>query len=170
MRRRAFTLIEMLVALAIGTVLAAVLLPALAGVINGARSAAAASVTRRIHDAVKALTEDTGRSPWQGPGGPNFPSVFTPTVGFAPVTGSSLNAASAGLRLSDGSYRNWRGPYLEEDVRLDPWNREYQLHWDYRVSARGAVGTPVPGVAILSLGPDAAYSADDVRQYFEPAR
>lgn len=164
-RTRGFTLIEMIVVIAVIAVLIALLIPAAIGALNDAKIASASGAAQAIRSAILQLVQDTGRSPGQGV---SNPSVFTPTTGTS-ITGATLNASAQGLLANDGSYTNWHGPYLEHDIGLDPWNHAYVLSWDYHLDARGNV-TSGGGVAILSYGVDGAYSADDVRQYFVPAQ
>lgn len=172
LRVSAFTLIELVITIAVIAVLVALLVPAVATSINDGQLASAAGTARRVHDAVLALVRDTGRSPRQSPEDA-WPSVFVNSTGFA-VNGSELNVIAAGLQGNPPTadprhYKNWHGPYIDREIPLDPWRREFRLDWDYRVSSRDVVPAPNPGVAFLSLGPDGTSSADDLRQYFKAA-
>ncbi len=194
-RTSGFTLIEMTIAIAIIALLSAMLMPAVAGVIQDARVAAAAGITKTVHDAILALVQDTGRSPFQGAG---VGSVFTPQLGAFIATPPNdafygpqgLNHPNAGLictaaQAQAAGYQNWRGPYLESFIGMDPWgvgqpnaakdNRHfYWLRFDYPITSSGTNFTTTRGVAFYTYGPDAisgpAYvpDADDVRQYFVP--
>jgi len=99
--QRAFTLVELLVVIAIIAVLAALLLPALAGGRLRARKIVCVSNLRQVGIAIQAYAlEHSGRIPY-GPKAPPFtsPADFYPSTG-APTSLISLrNGAPVGLGL-----------------------------------------------------------------------
>jgi general secretion pathway protein G len=101
--RAAFTLIELLVVIAIIATLAAVVAPSLFGNVGEARRSTAKSQIEIIAlalDAYKLDNEDF------------------------PTTQQGLDA----LRIIPGGGTppvNWKGPYLRQNVPLDPWRRPY---------------------------------------------
>jgi general secretion pathway protein G len=101
--RRGFTLIELLVVIAIIATLAAVVAPSIFGNVGDARQSAAKAQIQILSLALDAYRLDTF----------DYPSTAEGLV--------SLRAVPARLA---GSGR-WRGPYLRQDVPLDPWGRPY---------------------------------------------
>lgn len=122
MRKKGFTLIElMLVVIIIGT-LVAMVMPRLSGRGEQARIAAArADIQANIATALKLYELDNG----------SFPA-----------SEEGLNA----LLNKPSSANNWNGPYLEKKP-LDPWGRDYvykspgdQRKADYDLSSLGKDG------------------------------
>jgi len=101
--RHAFTLIEMLVVIAIIATLAAVVAPAVFRNVGDAKTNAARSQIELF-----ALALDTYRL----------------DSDMYPQTEQGL-AALRTLPSSGEIPRNWRGPYLRKTVPLDPWGRAY---------------------------------------------
>lgn len=101
--RRGFTLLELLVVLAIIATLVAVVAPSIFQNVGDAKVDAAKSQIEIFTLALDAyrLDNDTYPTSEQGLGALRV----RPTTGAAP--------------------RNWRGPYLRKDVPLDPWGRAY---------------------------------------------
>lgn len=101
--RTGFTLLELLVVLAIIATLVAVVAPSLFRNVGDAKSAAAKSQLEIFGLALDAYRIDNDTYPTTAQG---LEALWTkPTAGDAP--------------------RNWRGPYLRRDVPLDPWGRPY---------------------------------------------
>ena len=101
--RRGFTLLELLVVLAIIATLVAVVAPSIFQNVGDAKVDAAKSQIEIFTLALDAyrLDNDTYPTTEQGLAALRV----RPTTGAAP--------------------RNWRGPYLRKDVPLDPWGRAY---------------------------------------------
>jgi len=101
--RRGFTLIEILVVVAVLSVLAALVAPNVFGHLGTAKDAAARSQMEMLGAALDAYRLDNGRYPTTAQG---LEALRTePTIEPRP--------------------RNWRGPYLRRDVPLDPWGNPY---------------------------------------------
>ncbi|HTZ11323.1 MAG TPA: type II secretion system major pseudopilin GspG [Candidatus Margulisiibacteriota bacterium] len=101
MRKKGFTLIELMLVVIIIGALVAMVMPRLTGRSEQARiTAARADVQANIATALKMYEIDNG----------SFPS-----------TEDGLNA----LLTKPGSVSNWNGPYLEKKP-IDPWGREYK--------------------------------------------
>jgi general secretion pathway protein G len=99
--RRAFTLIELLLVLAILGILAAIVVPKISGRTEQAREQAAQTQISTFGSALDAFEVDNG---------------------FYPKGNNGLQA----LLVSPREARNWRGPYLKSDtVPKDPWNNDY---------------------------------------------
>jgi general secretion pathway protein G len=102
-RRRAqagVTLIEMLVVVTIIALFAAVVGPRLFKAADGAKVTAARTQINSFNQALLLYKNSTG----------NFPTT---------VQGLTV------LRVKPADVPNWDGPYLQGDVPLDPWGREF---------------------------------------------
>ncbi len=108
---RGFTLIELIVVIAIIATLAGVVAPSLFGNVSEARRVAARAQFDIFGLALDAYRLDLGRYP-------------------------STEEGLAALRLAPMDPRErsqWRGPYLRQDVPPDPWGRA----WVYRSTGSG---------------------------------
>ncbi len=99
-RTSAFTLIELLLVLVILGILAAIVVPKFANRGEQARQTAAKTQIAAFSTALSAFEVDNGQYP-RGKDG--------------------LQA----LVDQPNDAQNWRGPYLEKGIPLDPWNRPY---------------------------------------------
>lgn len=106
--RRGFTLLELLVVVAIIGLLAAYVAPRYLGQLGKSEQALAQS---QIESLVRALT------------------AFRLDVGRFPSTEEGLNA----LMQRPAQAKRWNGPYLSKDLPADPWGRPYQ----YRAPGTG---------------------------------
>ena len=105
-RQLGFTLVELLVVLAILGMLAALVGPQVLNQLGGAKSKSAAIQIRDFESALELYKLDVGRFPRSGEG------------------------LEALVRQPSGA-RGWNGPYLKKDeVPQDPWGNPYE----YRVS------------------------------------
>ncbi|MBK7908197.1 MAG: type II secretion system major pseudopilin GspG [Gemmatimonadetes bacterium] len=102
-RRRGFTLIELLVVIAIIATLASVVAPALFGNVGEARKTAARAQIEVFGLALDAYRLDLQRYPRTDEG-----------LGVLREAPLDPDAAS-----------RWRGPYLRQEVPLDPWGRPW---------------------------------------------
>lgn len=122
--RDGFTLIEILVVVAVLSILAALVAPNIFGHLGTARDAAARSQMEMIGAALDAYRLDNGRYPTTAQG---LEALRTePTIEPRP--------------------RNWRGPYLRRAVPLDPWDYPY-------IFLSPGEANPA-GYDLLSLGAD----------------
>lgn len=99
-KKRAFTLIEMLLVLVILAALAALVVPRFTGRSEQARVTAAKVQISAIATALKSFETNVGRFPTESEG---------------------LGA----LVHQPGNASGWLGPYLEKQVPLDPWDNPY---------------------------------------------
>lgn len=122
-RYSGFTLIEMLVVLVIIGLLAGLVGPRLFGHVDSSKVKTADVQIKMLKGAVETFRLDEGRFPTQA-------------EGLLVLTQSPAD---------ERSRSNWRGPYLDQDVPLDPWGNAYIY------SLPGANGQPF---ALYSLGAD----------------
>lgn len=122
-RRKGFTLLELLVVLLIIALLAGYVGPRLFGEIGKAKSKTAQSQMKEIATALDRYRLDAGQYP--------------PTeIGL-----SALVTQPTGVK-------NWHGPYLAKEVPADPWGHPYvyrhpgQGGHDYDLMSLGADGKP----------------------------
>ena len=118
-----FTLIEMLVVLVIIGMLAGLVGPKLFGRVDSSKVKTADVQVKMLKGSLETFRLDVGRFP-------------TPSEGL-----QVLNQAPAEERAK----ARWRGPYLDQDLPMDPWDNPYQY------SMPGANGQPF---ALYSLGAD----------------
>lgn len=117
-RKRGFTLIEMLIVMAIIGLIAALVGPSIIGGFGRGQRATAAAQISNIEQALDTYRIDVGRYP------------------------ESLE----GLVENDIGRDSWTGPYLRDDsVPLDPWGNEYHYERDgndFILLSYGADGEP----------------------------
>ena len=100
---RGFTLLELLVVLAIIATLVAVVAPSIFRNVGDAKTAAAKSQIEIFALALDSYRMDNDAYP---------------------TTDQGLSALRTKPETRDGAL-HWRGPYLRKDVPLDPWGRPY---------------------------------------------
>lgn len=128
---RGFTLIEMLVVLVIIGMLAGLVGPKLFGRVDSSKVKTAEVQMKMLKGTMETFRLDVGRFPTQSEG-----LVV-------------LNQAPTDERART----RWRGPYLDQDVPLDPWGNPYLY------SLPGADGQPF---ALYSLGGDGKRGGEGV--------
>jgi len=102
LRRRGFTLAEVLIALAIAATMAAVLFPAMAAQLRRGQSAATASALSNLRDAIAAYRGNVS----------DYPRTLSQLTNALVVgaTDACGNVVSAAQRAA------WRGPYLTQNI------------------------------------------------------
>jgi general secretion pathway protein G len=150
-----FTLIELLVVIAIIGILASVVLASLGDAREESHVAAAKTQMRSIHTAIELLFNDTGQYPHKRP------QYCPPRNG----TGNEvdLSLSTSGLLSSDGTYQNWKGPYIPKVI--DPWGSPYFLDEDYYCTAgadgcNGHNSVTNDYSVLVSCGPDGMLGDD----------
>jgi general secretion pathway protein G len=118
-----FTLLELLVVLVIIGLLAGLVGPRLFSRLDSSKVQTAQAQVKLLRSAVLTLQLDLGRFP-------------TAEEGLSLLQAAPKNPREAAL---------WRGPYLEDQLPLDPWNNAY------RYALPGANGQPF---ALYSQGAD----------------
>jgi general secretion pathway protein G len=119
--RRGFTLVELLVVMAIIALLAALVGPKLFPKLGKGKQSAAKAQIELIGQALDQMRLDVGRYP---------------------TTQEGLNS----LQVNPG-VDNWEGPYLKKALPPDPWGKPYQYmcpgtHGEYDLFSYGRDGNP----------------------------
>lgn len=127
-RNRGFTLIELLLVLAILATLAAIVLPKFSGRSEQAKFTAAQSQIANFALVLDAFEVDNG---------------------YYPSNADGLQALVENPDDSD----EWRGPYLQQDIPLDPWGGEYIYEYPGQSNE--------DGYDLMSMGPDGREGGDD---------
>jgi prepilin-type N-terminal cleavage/methylation domain-containing protein len=127
---RGFTLIEMIVVVAIIAALAAILVPIVSSELSDSDQTAALAECQRIATALTQFIKDARIFP-TGPLGNNTVH-FLYSRGNAPTTNPFDDGTSATLAsyLNQGTTNGgalWKGPYLQ-DSPIDPWGRCYVIN------------------------------------------
>ncbi|HVZ47446.1 MAG TPA: type II secretion system major pseudopilin GspG [Gemmatimonadaceae bacterium] len=102
MRRRGFTLIEILVVIVVIAILATLVAPNVFQNVGTAKSTTAKTQIEMLSSALDAYRLDTG---------------------YYPTTAQGLQALVEMPQVDPPA--NWRGPYLRKAVPVDPWGRAY---------------------------------------------
>ena len=126
-KQQGFTLIELLVVLVILGMLAGLVGPRIFGNVDKSKVKTADTQVRMLRGALQTYRLD---------------------VGSYPSTEQGLKA----LISNPGDVRSWQGPYLEDQLPKDPWEKDYVYK------------SPVDnlqGFALYSLGADGKQGGDD---------
>jgi len=124
-KKRAFTLVELMVVMLILAILAALVVPRLIGKTEQAKVGGAQTDVATYSSALQMFRLDCGRYP---------------------TTEEGLEA----LRTAPSDVQGkWRGPYVEKDIHPDPWGHPYHYAYPgtggkdtFEVSSYGADGQP----------------------------
>jgi len=127
-RERGFTLVEMLLVLVILATLAAIVVPKFAGRSQQAKETAAQSQIANLEMALDAFEVDNGYYP-KG------------TKGLDELIERPSNAT------------DWRGPYLQKGIPMDPWGNAYIYEYPGKQNAES--------YDLMSMGPDGRTGGDD---------
>lgn len=145
-----FTLIELLVVIAIIGILSATVLASLGSARARSQTARTLAELREVSVASERLFLQSGLYPHKQ-------SAVCPPVS-ASNNEINLSTSAAGLTSTDGTYLNWKGPYIFSVP--DPLGTPYFLDQDYQCDAasEGCNGVDFSGSnhtsALISCGPD----------------
>jgi len=161
---RGFTLVEIIVILAVISILVAILTPTVLKYIDEARGDRAGADVKNINAMINDLIKDTGKYPGDKlESGNTFLCSSTGTVGQAGwgttatcesldnhlVTNSPGTTATSDDYPSSGKFR-WKGPYIT-NLSEDPWGNGYQIN------ASTLVGGNTSVTWVISAGPDGTF-------------
>jgi prepilin-type N-terminal cleavage/methylation domain-containing protein len=173
-----FTLIELMVVLAVIVTLALVLTPSIANTINDARIARARNDCQTIVSGIYQFYRDTGYFPlWRvaqggGAGAPANRLQLLVSRGNVPLedlrtlwtTGAAGGLAEQLVNNTPGyalrtptSQFGWNGPYFSSEIAADPWGNRYVVNIamiDLSPGAATASGQTKMAVWVLSAGPN----------------
>lgn len=127
-REAGFTLVEMLLVLVILATLAAIVVPKFAGRSEQAKITAAQAQIANFEIVLDAFEVDNG---------------------FYPKGRDGLQA----LIVQPNEAKNWRGPYLKQEIPLDPWGNEYVYEYPGKHN--------INGYDLYSMGPDGRAGTED---------
>lgn len=130
LKQTGFTLLEMLVVLVIIGMLAGLVGPRLFGKVDASKVKTAQTQIKMIKGSLQTMRLDLSRFPTAAEG---------LVILYYPPNEERIKSL-------------WQGPYIDEEVPLDPWNTPYQY------SIPGPVGQPF---ALYSLGADGKPGGDD---------
>ena len=169
-RSRGFTLIEMIVVVAIIVALAGILVPIVTNELDDAKKATAQATVNRVATAVTQYIKDTAYPPTGKNGKSSYHYLYT-----AGTTPSSNKFASGGSTtvenfLARNKYgtANWKGPYLQE-IGADPWGCRYLVntHGFFSNKERVWVLSAGPNRKVETKAIDTAPQGDDIALYLE---
>lgn len=162
-RDHGFTIIEILVVIAIIGILAAIIIASVGGSRQSARVAAAGQQQRQLVRAVELYATDMGFYPpdvnrgWD-PGFssplPSNPDVGTSDPPTGPYAAAGTNCSHCPSDWQDIIATNWRGPYLPAWPRYTPWQGKYD--YNYWASAANRPGGCVVPAGVW-IGVEAHY-------------
>lgn len=173
MKKSGFTLIEILIVIAIIGILASIVLPAVNIARENAKVAKARSELRNVRSGVALLESDTGKWPNGCPPSQlNNPEVDLEDAQAGVALRPSVGVVDGACEWTTSEVASWNGPYMK--VPVDPWGTSYEFDPDY-FPGENRSGSSCPGyvastiVAVVSYGPDKIgrneYNCDDI--YFE---
>lgn len=123
-RRRGFTLMEVLLVLAILVILGSIVTVSVIQMQKSAYKDAAKSQLHAFESAIEAYQLDVGQVPSEGAG---FDALINVPADLPNQT-------------------KWRGPYFTKSIPSDPWDQPYVYEWisadQYRIYSAGPDGAP----------------------------
>lgn len=176
---RGFTLVEVIVVLAVVLLLTGIAVPMISGYMNDGRRARAEAEVKVVASAVTSFYKDVGVWPARSAAGVNNVLYTLCTGPTVPSTNPYTNTNAIVTWLMDGTHGDtvdnhllkntplgasggaypitgtvrWRGPYSAGTAPLDPWGRPYLI------TVRAGTSTSTTAykrLFVLSAGPDGA--------------
>ena len=135
LNERAFTLVELIVVVAILSVLLVSGMMAYSGFRDRAKKVQALAQLKKIQVAIDTLALDTEQ--WPGP---------NPVGEIAKTEVWNLGNKAGGLVKANNEFDNWNGPYIDS-MPTDPWGMNYFFDPDYKINGKRFV-------VIGSFGPN----------------
>jgi prepilin-type N-terminal cleavage/methylation domain-containing protein len=152
-KKKAFTLVEIIIVIAVIGILAAVVAPNAFKVIEKSRAAKVIEDARGMRGATEAYFSEMTFLPPETCRGDD-PGFMRP-LPFNPDTGGDANCVDAtGLppNWQDLAQERWNGPYLEKWPFYTPWMGKYKYdHWP---NGTNVYGVDIPPGCYMSVQPD----------------
>jgi prepilin-type N-terminal cleavage/methylation domain-containing protein len=123
MRKKSFTLIELIVVIAIIAVLAAIIAPNVSKAIEKAKISQAITDFKAYKAAIGALYADTGH--WIADDTISGSTYFLLNPGRTPLDTNPVNLAD----WNGTNWFGWDGPYVEKVKPVHPWGGQYGIGW-----------------------------------------
>ena len=161
-----FTLTEIMIVVSIIGLLAVIAVPSFRVVVNNSRQKQVAQDLLLLHGCLDKLAWDTGSFPGTSYSKAPLRTYYT-GGGVWPPHVYSLTNSNAGLVSTDGSYKNWKGPYIGLDRMpvKDPWGSVYWFdpqHYKFNDGGNHCYA------AVISSGPDRLmYNNDDLYEIIQ---
>jgi prepilin-type N-terminal cleavage/methylation domain-containing protein len=157
---RGFTLIELVIVIAVIAILAALLVPTILGQADRARMSRAKGEVAEIGKAFGRMRADTGAIGAVGTSCYTFANLISAGVPAGAVCGANVTLACNNAAAVPGS-PCWGGPYMSAataaKVQADPWNGTYSATYDQTTGS----------MTVKSFGPDGATTtADDFQSVY----
>ncbi len=151
MRKRGFSLMEILIVIAIIGILVSVVMPSLNRARDKAEIAAAIVEIDSLKTIMQSLYDDTGYYP-NG-------DVSLCRASLPSDNEIDLSLDASGLIVNGGGWNNWQGPYVTDTQ--DPWGNSYYLDEDYQCMAategcKGIDDASTDSSVIVSCGKNGA--------------
>ena len=143
-KSKGFTLSELLMVTAIIAILATIVLYSVSAARKKTKTTRAQADLEQMEISIEMLESDTAQHPGHSPVNPCIRAVAS----------VEMDLCQAGMKCSDGSFPNWKGPYFKNEP-VDPWGSKYIFDSNYQCNGQSGcqnrpVGTSVR--AIVSLG------------------
>ena len=145
-RRRGLTLLEVVVALVIMGILAAVMYPTIGSQLRGGHAAALAKHLENVRDAIVAYRDDVTQYPMR-----LAQLTTSPTTGALDLCGTALSA---------GERNDWRGPYMTSVITGDVPVGNATAKDTILRSPPTTAGTPVGLLRLRLINVDSGHAAD----------
>lgn len=166
-KKNGFTLVEIIVILAVISILAAILTPTVLKYISDAQQSRAEEDVKVVSAVINDLIKDTGKYPGSMIGAATFlcGSGTLPTTGTLVANGNcstlsnhllTNNPNGDATSDSTGDYptsgkQRWKGPYVQA-LNADPWGNPYL------VTASTLVGGNTSPTWVISAGPNGTFN------------
>jgi len=169
-RNSGFTLIEMVVVVAIIIALAGILVPIVTNELDESKKAAAQAAVNRVSTAVTQFIKDTSYAPVGKNGKQTYHYLYS--AGNTPKSNKFASGGSTYIEnfLSTNKLKmtNWKGPYMQE-IGSDPWGCRYLInaHGFFSTSERAWVLSAGPNRRVDTKPGATKLAGDDIGIFVE---